>query len=333
MGVSQAMHVEALSRVLGYAKQHCRHMACLDGGRDNRHARRYEGDRTIFQVGTMPRANTISLRKFLQVSNTSDGTESAGSGVAQQGLSALESLAKFRVGLLVLSFALFADLALLLTGRPNLLHYDPPNDAVPLGMLIVFIAAYGVVMSLGIGFARKMIDELIWACRLPSWADQLLFWQKDLPIERSDERRWLGGYVALREARSLALTDRDTFWAPRIDEADRDLKRGSEEKEKMAHYAFACAVFLIVDMSIHADSMSRAFGRYLQVSLDAESTVVLLCMFILIGVLASPWWLLFFKEDRTPTIEHPQLAQTLLERARERRGHLYRTPPHRRPAD
>lgn len=260
------------------------------------------------------------------MSDSSSVPDGVASRLAEQGLAVLETIAQFRVGLLILSFALAADIALVASGRPNMLHFDPPNSDVALGAIVFFLGAYGLFMSAGVGLARRLVEDLLRAVPLLRWITYGSgAGRDDGPGPDREKGRWMSGNVHCADAHRLALLEKDDFWASRTEEAMRAADRRRRDQNTLAHFSFACAMLFFVDWQAGPGSTASWFRQGVQ-DLAGEGPAGMLALLATLGVLAAPWWLhLWLVEVRPALIQHPELAQRLLERERKQeaidRGH------------
>lgn len=138
---------------------------------------------------------------------------------------------------------LFADLALLFSGRHGLLHWSIRNEALQesAGFLCLAVTAFGLIASIGIPVLAEVARSVAVAiaCAIP--------WQFAAALRHEPDRKRPGGFVTPFELRDLALDEKNDFLLRLYDKYDRRQNELREQRHQAGNLVFGVLLLMVLD--------------------------------------------------------------------------------------
>lgn len=252
---------------------------------------------------------------------------------------AVERLSDFTFALHILPAFLALDIGLRIAHGTNILTTDwslLSKDSLGLGLCL--IVSYVVAMAVGVRLARAVIEPVLRkAVELLKAFENAFFgaifnaiFNRTLrpdpePREPPRESRVSGSKVILRVVRDRALRDKDSFWLSQVEQKESKMESVRRAEEALAALSFAAVAFALVDawllpgqsiLGLAVHQVNAALG----VKSDGVGIALIGGLVVAVGL---PWVAeAFFDRPTTAWIEHPALAEELMDEFHKRQAEL-----------
>lgn len=248
-----------------------------------------------------------------------DSTQPSQEPNASDALSWLDRILNLRYALLFVSLVLAADIArtpLQALGFP-IIDWRAREISVGLGTILVFATGY-VMFMVGLSPTLQVIVEKpLRATGLVGRIGRFLGVNRYRP---SREERYRNGQVAVYEAESRALKERDEFWIKRIDAHRAHTKSVGVQAAQLARFSFSCIVLIVGELAVSDPTSWIHIAFEWMISFDGKveacfkiGTLVVLALMVI-----TPWVLHLDKDafeylHGADSIKHPELAARRLQ--------------------